>query len=1077
MKIFWLEQGIKYYNRASFSLPDPDKPGVALAAPKSATLDSTSNIDSIPGSLPQSAIEVLYQYGCDHQRSGAIARLSPTEPADQASLSDDESHQVESRTGAIVAPRFSYRDPDHAAQLDEPAARGRASDNERHYGFLPDSAIAKRFAARSSYDGFRSIIPSEHIGPAAWGGTINGYLHDDLTEILAVLLEHDYGFDRPNPIAQLAFPESFNTPNYPVVLKSANNGFVQGDLAESRIDGSSLSCSRYIFSKPTCRLDAYEPVFRGDMTNNGTVERYRELAAPASVSGSIGSPGHPSGSTPSESMTLVIEHLLDHFEDPFVSLDGDQDSRSEFMTKILSCLPLHLRNTRVYHQHLQRRRKRIIIDRDLLPNPVHVTDELSGLGPPGDEVAWKLVDFPSDYHYEPFMFSGYNGPNEEGLVQDESSVDGHFRHGSPLRNICDPYNNGSVDNQNRDKDRGDRMPAFEDGPGLAVSNNDDRFTHEASPGQVRGAQRNNFEDSTEPTEYGLNVHLIFQVSPGGGNGNSFEDSTNLDGNGDLDEYLGERNPVQDALVLGDLRNDDHYIYQFHPNQGHGTNDPFVSNHFPGGYDISGLTRGTGRDFVIFEDSPIASESDSVSRPHLDLGCRTERNPFADDHVSSEEDITDLPDGAERGPFDDSTITSAYDILDFPAQQASNFSQVTTFGSEEIVDAIVDDVVTFAEYCENGSLGESAYGVDDENSNSVPIKSSKYPRRAVQISFGGLYICEICGLVVCHCPYEIGPDETPDPIRQFLSHHPRVCVPLNKIHVCRNYGPLDYRCLYGKHPSSGTHLLGFLDSGRNGPSERTVEDAIQHLRTIRSPTSMTTCLECFLRGYPYDHPEDHCPYRTATNHGYPFYGMHDFQCSQEAELTQDYDFTPTPKSYVSTIQSSTHSENNSVLNADDIETSNKTVVSSTPPENVTPCVNAKEITVSNESIISSAPAESDSVSSAIDIERLNMGIYSLHGHIESNISNLDKMINNVKIIQEAHRAHQHAHSSPRPGEEEDQESEMDIDESGNIYLKETKAQRIKRLRADNWSKVLVPWKGPEYYQKLCDIIIQEMDERH
>ena len=53
----------------------------------------------------------------------------------------------------------------------------------------------------------------------------------------------------------------------------------------------------------------------------------------------------------------------------------------------------------------------------------------------------------------------------------------------------------------------------------------------------------------------------------------------------------------------------------------------------------------------------------------------------------------------------------------------------------------------------------------------------------------------------------------------------------------------------------------------------------------------------------------------------------------------------------------------------------------------------------------------------------------------------------------------------------------IDEYGNVIRVETKAQRIKRLREEDWrigirSKHSL-WKGTEYYDKLCETALAEL----
>jgi hypothetical protein len=54
----------------------------------------------------------------------------------------------------------------------------------------------------------------------------------------------------------------------------------------------------------------------------------------------------------------------------------------------------------------------------------------------------------------------------------------------------------------------------------------------------------------------------------------------------------------------------------------------------------------------------------------------------------------------------------------------------------------------------------------------------------------------------------------------------------------------------------------------------------------------------------------------------------------------------------------------------------------------------------------------------------------------------------------------------------------LDEFGNFLVKETKAQRIARLRSEGWKTVGLrsprsTWKGSRYYQEFCAMVMNEM----
>ena len=142
--------------------------------------------------------------------------------------------------------------------------------------------------------------------------------------------------------------------------------------------------------------------------------------------------------------------------------------------------------------------------------------------------------------------------------------------------------------------------------------------------------------------------------------------------------------------------------------------------------------------------------------------------------------------------------------------------------------------------------------------------------------------------------------------------------------------------------------------------------------------------------------------------------------------------------------------------------------------------------------------------AARIVRFNRGVEFLREQTSTNIIEIQQHVDRVKDIQRARRARQMQRSASfwsfRPvtdeiGEEyieekeekqqemqqqEDQkpEPEPSMDQFGNILYKETKQQRIVRLRADGWSTVGVrssnsTWKGARYYQEFCNMVLTEL----
>jgi hypothetical protein len=130
--------------------------------------------------------------------------------------------------------------------------------------------------------------------------------------------------------------------------------------------------------------------------------------------------------------------------------------------------------------------------------------------------------------------------------------------------------------------------------------------------------------------------------------------------------------------------------------------------------------------------------------------------------------------------------------------------------------------------------------------------------------------------------------------------------------------------------------------------------------------------------------------------------------------------------------------------------------------------------------------------AAQINEFNNGIKWLREHIPADVTGLRKQIKHFSDLQQARRSRSTTMArsasfwtfSPvklNPDSSEPQESPViegpNIDEYGNVIRVETKAQRIKRLREEDWrigirSKHSL-WKGTEYYDKFCETALAEL----
>lgn len=130
--------------------------------------------------------------------------------------------------------------------------------------------------------------------------------------------------------------------------------------------------------------------------------------------------------------------------------------------------------------------------------------------------------------------------------------------------------------------------------------------------------------------------------------------------------------------------------------------------------------------------------------------------------------------------------------------------------------------------------------------------------------------------------------------------------------------------------------------------------------------------------------------------------------------------------------------------------------------------------------------------AAQIDEFNDAIKWLREHIPADVTGLRKQIKHVSDLQQARRSRNTTMArstsfwtfSPvkiNPDSGEPQGSPViegpNIDEYGNVIRVETKTQRIKRLREEDWrigirSKHNL-WKGTEYYDQLCETALAEL----
>lgn len=117
-------------------------------------------------------------------------------------------------------------------------------------------------------------------------------------------------------------------------------------------------------------------------------------------------------------------------------------------------------------------------------------------------------------------------------------------------------------------------------------------------------------------------------------------------------------------------------------------------------------------------------------------------------------------------------------------------------------------------------------------------------------------------------------------------------------------------------------------------------------------------------------------------------------------------------------------------------------------------------------------------------RSNRGIVLLHELIAASIVEIHQQIDRITEIQRSRRVRTMQRTASfwsfHPIQPDDSEAtpEPSLDEFGNILMKESRDQRIARLRAEGWNTVGLrspqrTWKGARYYQEFCAMILTEL----
>ncbi|KAF7174502.1 hypothetical protein CNMCM5623_007594 [Aspergillus felis] len=122
------------------------------------------------------------------------------------------------------------------------------------------------------------------------------------------------------------------------------------------------------------------------------------------------------------------------------------------------------------------------------------------------------------------------------------------------------------------------------------------------------------------------------------------------------------------------------------------------------------------------------------------------------------------------------------------------------------------------------------------------------------------------------------------------------------------------------------------------------------------------------------------------------------------------------------------------------------------------------------------------SRAASIRRYNSTLQSLRVQISSSIADIHALMDEVRELQLARQASKSFRRSASfwsfSPVKEGPDGQEKLGSSGRVIVKETKEQRIARLRAERWKTVglrspVRGWKGAAYYQAYCNSVLDEL----
>ncbi|EAL93661.1 hypothetical protein KXV68_004102 [Aspergillus fumigatus] len=120
--------------------------------------------------------------------------------------------------------------------------------------------------------------------------------------------------------------------------------------------------------------------------------------------------------------------------------------------------------------------------------------------------------------------------------------------------------------------------------------------------------------------------------------------------------------------------------------------------------------------------------------------------------------------------------------------------------------------------------------------------------------------------------------------------------------------------------------------------------------------------------------------------------------------------------------------------------------------------------------------------AESIRRYNSTLESLRVQFSSSIADIHALVDEIRELQSARQASKNFRRSASFWSfspiKEGPEGREKLGSSGRVIVKETKEQRIARLRAEGWKTVgmrspVRGWKGAAYYQAYCNSVLDEL----